>query len=99
MKSSHLQTFLPTRLAWLWAVMILGIFLFAFCWYVSHQIYLAFQPIGHQLILDLETNSTVSDSVESFFSYTDSYLLVIALLGLMFFVFVYAMKKGRVVEV
>lgn len=85
---------LPVRAVWIWAVLILGVFIFPFCWYFVHLAFLELQSTGSSLIDTLETNSTTSDGIEVFFTNADKYMLVLALLGLGLFAFRESQRKG-----
>lgn len=92
--SWKLPYLMPIRVAYVLSVVFLGIFVFAFAWYFGHSAFTEFASVGSSMITRLGTNSTTSDSVELFFDYTDSYLLVLALIGLSIFAFVYSQRKG-----
>jgi len=80
---------------YVYAVIIISVFTLPFVWYVGHTAFSQFQIVGSQLIVDLGTNSTQSDFVEEFFSNADTYMLVLALIGITLWAFVYSQKRGE----
>ena len=80
-----------------WTTFFVGIFVCAFFWWISHQLFGAFQSAGSQMIQDYGTNSTISDGIEIFFSNVDTYILVLALIGLGLWVLQRSQKRGTVI--
>ena len=79
------------------SVFFIGIFILAFVWWVSHQFFVAFQSAGSSMIQTMETNSTRTDLIETFFSNVDTYILFIALIVLGLWVLQRSQKKGELV--
>jgi len=80
-----------------WSVFFIGIFVCAFVWWVSHQFFLAFQSAGSSMIQTMETNSTRTDLIETFFLNVDTYILFIGLIALGLWVLQRSQKKGELV--
>lgn len=98
MKSNHFKGFFPSvpvRIMWVYAVGVLALVIMGCCWYVGHIWYGAFQSVGHDLIYSLGTNTTQSDQIETFYTNVDTYILVLGCIGVLFWMIVYSMRKGR----
>lgn len=86
--------YFPARSMYVFALAAAAIFAMPFVWYVTHTFFAAFQTVGGQLITDLGTNDSTTDAVETFLNFGDTYILVLFLIGLGFWVWVQTQKRG-----
>ena len=79
------------------ATFLVSVIAFAFAWYVNYTVFGTFQATGQSIMQDLDTNSTTTDIVDTFFTNAANYILVLALIGVTIWAFQCSQKKGVVV--
>jgi len=88
----------PVRSLYAFGIVIIGITLLAFMWFILNVVFEPIQIIGLQMMSNLGTDSADTIAVNSFFTNFATYVLIFCLIVLGFWAFVYTQRKGVVVS-
>lgn len=84
----------PTHSLYVYGVAIATIIAMAIAWYILHTVFAAISACGTSIIHGLETNSTYTDNVETFFSNVDTYILIVMLIVVVVWALLYSQRRG-----
>ncbi len=90
----HAGYYPTTRILWVWAVFVVGLFVIPIVWFIVHYLFWTVQPIVVGIAVDLGTDTPMFYSVDTFFQTFENYLGVIALVALGVACIVYSQWKG-----
>lgn len=85
----------PTRSLYVYGMFIFTVVAMALVWYVCHSIFAYVQAIGVATSKTLSTNTTNYNSVNTFFSNVDNYILIVGLIVTVVWALQYSQKRGE----
>jgi len=90
------KTLMPVRFFFAFAILLVGIVIFAMLWFMFFSgsgVFYMISAVSRNITYQMGANSTQYDMTDAFFTQLSSWLLILAFIGLIFAVVAYTQRK------